>query len=124
MALEVAYRHGKDHVVVSFRGTGSVDEFLAALQQVGAQSVGWAQSLVAVDLLGVTSEYAFTEQLRIGEAVGRNFGHLRRVAAIVPAQRITRVGEKVANRIGTRTLVFASEAEAVTWLREGKETNG
>src|SRR4051794_41082228 len=118
MPLEVRYRHENDHVVVSFGGEGSVDEFLCALQEVGADSVAWPGSLVIVDLRGVASPYTFTEQLRIGEAVGRNLGHLRRVAAVVPPERITRVGEKVANRTGARAGVFASHTEALAWLRE------
>ncbi|TFY96179.1 hypothetical protein [Ramlibacter humi] len=117
MPFEVRYRHESDHVVVTFSGTPTLDEFLSVLQEVGADSVVWAPSLVALDLRGVSTPYSFTEQLRIGESVGRNFAHLRRIAAIVPPERITRVGEKVANRTGARTLVFSEEPPAVAWLR-------
>jgi hypothetical protein len=119
MPLEVRYRHASDHVLVTFAGTGTIEDFLAALQEVGADSVAWPGSHVIVDLRGVGSTYTFTEQLRIGEAVGRNLGHLSRVAAVVPPERITRVGEKVANRSGARAAVFATEAEALAWMREG-----
>ena len=118
MAFEVRYRHEQDHVVVTLSGLPTVEEFLAAMQEVGADSVVWPQSLVVVDLRGVATPYSFTEQLRIGESVGRNFAHLRRIAAVVPAERITRVGEKAANKLGARAQVFASEAEALAWLRE------
>lgn len=120
MAFEVRYRHEPDHVVVAFDGTPTVEDFLAMLQEVGADSVAWPQSLVLCDLRGVRTPYSFTEQLRIGEAVGRNFGHLARVAAVVAPERITRVGEKVANRTGARAQVFDSEADAVGWLRAGR----
>jgi hypothetical protein len=119
MPFEVRYHHADDHVIVTFSGAPTLDEFLSVLQEVGADSVAWPGSLVAVDLRGVTTPYTFTEQLRIGEAVARNLGHLRRVAAIVPPERITRVGEKAANRLGARTLVFANERDAVDWLRNG-----
>lgn len=118
MALEVRYRHERDHVVVSFGGAATVEEFLSGLQEVGADSVAWPGSHVIVDLRGVSTPYSFTEQLRIGEAVGRNLGHLRRVAAVVPPDRITRVGQKVANRTGARAGVFETEAQALAWLRE------
>jgi len=119
MPFEVRYRHADDHVLVIFSGTPTLDEFLSVLQEVGADSVVWPTSLVAVDLRGVSTPYSFTEQLQIGEAVARNFGHLRRIAAVVPPERITRVGEKAANRLGARTRVFADEQEAVDWLRNG-----
>lgn len=119
MPLEVRYRHEHDHVLVTFGGAATIEEFLAALQEVGADSVAWPGSHVIVDLRGVSSPFTFTEQLRIGEAVGRNLGHLRRVAAVVPPERITRVGEKVANRTGARAGVFTGQDEALAWLREG-----
>jgi hypothetical protein len=119
MPFEVRYRHERDHVVVIFTGTPGVEEFLAVMQEVGADSVAWRQSCVLVDLRGVATPYSFTEQLRIGESVGRNFAHLRRIAAVVAPERITRVGEKVANRTGARAHVFATEAEAIEWLRGG-----
>lgn len=118
--LEVRYRHESDHVVVTFSGAAPVEEFIAALQEVGADSVAWPGSLVLVDLRGVTAPYTFTEQLRIGEAVGRNFAHLVRVAAIAAPERITRVGEKAANLTGAKAAVFADEAEALHWLRTGR----
>lgn len=99
-----------------FSGDPGIEEFLAALQQVGADSVAWPQSRVLVDLRGLHNPFSFTEQIRIGEAVGRNFGHLRRAAALVPPERLTNVGVKAANRAGARAAAFASEAETLTWL--------
>ncbi len=97
-------------------GEGGVDEFVAALRRLGAQSVGWKSSLLLVDLRGVETVYSFTDQLTIGKAVGVNFRHLRRHAAIVRPERITRVGEKAAQHEGSQVQVFASEAEALQWL--------
>ena len=119
MPFEVRYRHGDDHVLVVFSGTPTHSEFLAVLQEVGADSVAWPGSLVAVDLRGVTTPYSFTEQLQIGEAVARNFAHLRRIAAVVPPERVTRVGERAANRLGATTCVFSDEQDALDWLRGG-----
>ena len=120
MPIEVRYRHERDHVVVTFGGAATLEEFLSALQEVGADSVAWPGSHVIVDLRGVSTRYSFTDQLRIGEAVGLNLGHLRRVAAVVPPERITRVGEKVANRSGARAGVFETEADALAWMRAGQ----
>lgn len=117
MPLAVRYIRYPDYVMVQPEGEATLEEFLAMLQRLGADSVGWTQDAVIVDLRGLTTEYSFTEQLRIGEAVGRNLSHLRKAAAVVQAHRITRVGEKAAKHTGATALVFADEQEAVQWLR-------
>ena len=41
-----------------------------------------------------------------------------RIAAVVPPERVTRIGERAANRLGATTCVFSGEEEALAWLRE------
>lgn len=103
-------------MLATISGAPTLDEFLRVLQDLGAESVRWSATAVLVDLLGVSTPYSFTEQLRIGVGVGQNFAHLRRSAAVVPPERITRVGEKAANHTGARVRVFSTHAEAVAWL--------
>ena len=98
-------------------GAGDVDEFVSALRWLGAESVAWKSSLLLVDLTGVETVYSFTDQLTIGKAVGVNFRHLRKHAAVVRPERITRVGERAAQHEGSQVQVFADEAEALEWLR-------
>ncbi|HUR89710.1 MAG TPA: hypothetical protein VMZ74_11535 [Ramlibacter sp.] len=120
MPYQVKYRPQHDYVFAEIVGEPSIDEFLAALQEIGAASVAWTQRCVVVDLRPVRREYSFTEQLRIGQAVARNFGHLEKAAAIVQAERITRVGEKAAHHSGAKEVsVFTSEADAADWIRGG-----
>lgn len=116
MSFVVTCKQNEGYVLATIAGTPSLDDFLGIVQQLGADSVKWAATAVLVDLRGVVTPYSFTEQLRIGVAVGRNFAHLRRSAAVVPPERITRVGEKAANYTGATVRVFASEEEAVDWL--------
>jgi hypothetical protein len=118
MPYQVRYQPRHDYVLVEIDGQPSIDEFLVALQEIGAASVGWAQKNVVVDLRPVARDYSFTEQLRIGQSVARNLGHLDHAAAIVQPERITRVGEKAAHHSGaTQVSVFASEADAAAWIR-------
>lgn len=44
--------------------------------------------------------------------------HLRKLASLVPSDRITRASEKTAHRAGVSLMVFTSEAEAIRWLTE------
>jgi hypothetical protein len=116
MAFDVRYEYSDACVIARVQGEATIDEFLAMLQEIGADSVTWQASAVLVDLRSVAARYSFTEQLRIGEAVARNLRHLRRSAALVLPERITRVGEKAANHMGATVRVFGSESEALQWL--------
>jgi len=118
MPVDIKYRFEAEYVVASMAGDPTIDEFVAALQEIGGASVRWDQRCVIVDLTGVQRKYSFTEQLVIGQAAALNFGHLRKAAAVVPPERITRVGEKAAHHSGARQIsVFASEQEAADWFR-------
>ena len=118
MPFEITYRFESDHVFAAIQGEPSLQEFLIALRQIGAASVNWQQRCVIVDLTQVRREYSFTEQLVIGQTVALNFKHLHRAAAVVQQERITRVGEKAARHSGaSQVAVFASEREAVDWIR-------
>jgi hypothetical protein len=105
--------------VVRVDGEPSLDEFLAFVERLGAQSVTWFSGRVLVDLRSVRTLKAFTEHYAIGEAVGRQLGHLRRVASVVPADRITRASQKTAQQAGVNLVVFTSEGEAIEWLVSG-----
>jgi hypothetical protein len=116
MSFSVTCKQEEGYMLATLVGTPSIDEFLGILQQLGGESVKWAATAVLVDLRGVITPYSFTEQLRIGVSVGTNLAHLRKSAAVVPPERITRVGEKAANYTGATVRVFALEEEAVAWL--------
>lgn len=119
MSYQLKFRPEHDYVMAEISGEPGIDDFLRALQEIGAASVGWSQRNVIVDLRPVRRQYSFTEQLRIGQAVASNFGHLHRAAAVVQPERITRVGEKAAHHSGAKAVsVFASEEEAAAWVRE------
>ena len=118
MPISCDAREEPDLVRASIEGTGSVGEFIAAVQALGARSVRWRSSLLLVDLRGVETVYSFTEQVLIGRAVGVNFRHLSKHAAVVRPERITHVGEKAAQHEGSAVRVFATEAEAMRWLRD------
>lgn len=97
-------------------GAGGLDEFVGALRTLGASSVSWPSNLLLLDLRELETVFSFTEQMTIGAAAGLNFRHLRKHAAIVRPERITRVGVRTAQHTGISVQVFPSETEAVEWL--------
>lgn len=111
---EVAYREG--YAVARADGEPDLGEFIRMVQDLGAQSRNWPRDRLLVDLRGVRTMRSFTEHYAIGEEVGRQLGHLRKVASLVPADRITRASEKTARRAGVNLTVFTDEAQALAWL--------
>lgn len=116
MSLGFTVEHRGGYSVVRVDGEPSLDEFLAFVHDVGVQARHWPFPHVLVDLRAVRSLKTFTEHYAIGEAVGRDLGHLRRVASVVPADRITRASEKRAQHAGVNLTVFTSEGDAIAWL--------
>lgn len=117
MGLEYTVEQREGYAVVRVDGDPTLDEFLGFVQAIGSQSRDWPVSRALVDLRAVRSLKTFTEHYAIGEAVGRELGHLGKVASVVPADRITRASEKRAQHAGVNLTVFTGEGEAMEWLR-------
>jgi hypothetical protein len=97
-------------------GEPTLAEFLGFVEMLGVASRQWPVPRLLVDLRGIRTLTSFTEHYAVGEAVGRHMGHMRQIASLVPADRITRASEKTAQRAGVNMAVFTSEAEALQWL--------
>ena len=58
----------------------------------------------------------------VGQEIVTSLGHLRRIASVVPTERITRLAERAARRSWLMLRVFDDKEEAVHWLlEEGEE---
>lgn len=102
-------------------GSASIQDFVALVETVEAETVFWSDRNALFDLRGIEGELEPQEQVFLGELVGRNLSHLDRLASVVPAARITRRSEGAAQQMGVRLRVFADEREATQWLVEGYE---
>jgi hypothetical protein len=116
MSLEYTVEHRTGCVVIRADGEPSLGEFIAFLKKVGAESAQWSSDCVLFDLRGIRTLTTFTEHYAVGQEVGRQMGHFRRLASVVPADRITRASEKTARQAGVNMTVFTDEGEAMTWL--------
>lgn len=104
------------YAVVRAEGEPTLEEFLAFIQEIARLSRDWPNPRGLVDLRSIRTLRSFTEHYAVGEAVARHMGHLRQVASVVPADRITRASEKTARNAGFNLAVFTSEGEAIAWL--------
>ena len=116
MSMEHQVEHRSGCTVVRASGEPTLGEFLAFLQQVGADSPRWPNARVLFDLRGIRTLTAFTEHYAVGQEMVRQLRHLGRVASLVAADRITRASEKTARQAGMDLTVFTDEGEALAWL--------
>ena len=112
----LAYDSHPTHLKATLKGSPSIGEFLVGLQQIGFESAKGEFDLVLLDLRQVEPVYSFTDQLRMGQEVARCMTHLRKLASVVPPDRITRVSEQSAKHSGATVRIFTVEAEALDWL--------
>jgi hypothetical protein len=103
-------------------GEPAFEELLSLFHVVGVQSGEWPHDVLLIDLRGVSSRYPLAEEYRVGQEIVTSLGHLRRIASVVPTERITRLAERAARRSWLKLRVFDDKEEAVRWLLdEGEE---
>lgn len=117
MEFDVAVKDQAFYMRVTVTGAPTLGQLLSLVHVLGLESGEWLHDCVLVDLRGVATEFSRPEQARIGEEAACSLGHVRRVASLVPPERITRVSERVAQRSGANVCVFDAEGEALAWLR-------
>lgn len=105
-------------------GPTSLENFVALVDAVAAESRRRGDSKVMVDLRAVEGTLKFTEQLSVGEIVALKLPHLVKLASVVPPEQITRNSERVAVRKGLQLRVFSREEEAAAWLTEPASAHG
>ena len=116
MSISFHVAHRDSYAVVRVEGEPTLAEFLDFVETVGAQSAGWPTDCALFDLRSVRTLKTFTDHYSVGEAVAKHLRHLRKVASVVPADRLTRASEKTARQSGVALSVFISEGEAMQWL--------
>jgi hypothetical protein len=116
MSFDVAIDRGRIFVRVTVSGEPEIGELLAMIHLLGVESETWSDGRVLVDLRGVATPFTRQEQFRIGEEAAASLSHMEKIASLVPTERITRVSEKAARRMGANVSVFDDEQAAMAWL--------
>jgi hypothetical protein len=109
--------HEVDHARVQVAGHPSFEQVVSMIHLLGVDSGGWDLETLLVDLREVQTAFTREEQFRIGLEAALSLAHQRKVASLVPPERITRISEKAARRNGTNVRVFGDEQAALAWLR-------
>ena len=117
MDYDVVITRERAFARVTITGNPTVGELLALIHLLGVESETWGDDRVLVDLRGVATPFSKPEQYRIGEDAAACLSHMEKIASVVPAERVTRVSEKAARRMGANVMVFDDEEAAAAWLR-------
>jgi hypothetical protein len=117
MAYDVVVGQDAHFARVKVTGHPTLDQMVSLFHLLSVQSESWAHDTLLIDLRGVESQFTEEEQAEVGREVADSLSHLRRIASVVPAHRITRISERAARLNGMDVCVFVVEDEAVAWLR-------
>ncbi|MBK6008330.1 STAS/SEC14 domain-containing protein [Ramlibacter ginsenosidimutans] len=116
MDFDLAIDTMAHYIRVRITGGPSFGQLLSLIHLLGVESETWDEDKVLVDLRGVVTPFSRPEQFRIGEEAAASLSHMRRIASVVPPERVTRVSEKAARRNGVNVRVFDDETQAIAWL--------
>lgn len=116
MDFDLAVDPMAHYIRVRITGGPSIGQLLSLIHLLGVESETWDDDKVLVDLRGVVTPFSPPEQFRIGQEAAASLSHMRRIASVVPPERVTRVSEKAARRNGVNVRVFDDEQQAIAWL--------
>jgi hypothetical protein len=115
--MQTGIEHLDGYTRAHLNGAPSLGQFLSFVELIAVDSRAWSNRRLLMDLSQVTSLTLFTDQMVAGGETGRKLAHLRRVAVVVGDTTFSRISEAAAQRVGLELRVFASEVEALPWLR-------
>ena len=118
MSYDVSVTQQRDHTRVVVTGAPTIDQLLALVHVLGIDSGNWKHDVLLVDLRKVSTQYSEGEQRSLGQEAAASLVHMRKIASVVAAERVTRISERAARRDGTNVSVFDDERAALAWLRE------
>jgi len=72
--------------------------------------------VLLVDLRKVSTQFSESEQRSVGQEAAASLVHMRKIASVVPPDRVTRISERAARRDSANVSVFDDEKAALAWL--------
>ena len=118
MSLTVKVHHLPEFTSLKVIGDATLEDFVQLIEHMAHESRQRGDKRVLVDLLDVGGELKFTEHFQMGERAALRLQHLEKMASVVPAAKLTRTSEKVAQTHGLQLRVFSSMTEAIRWLSQ------
>lgn len=117
MSYDISVTQQRFYTRVVITGEPTIDQLLSLVHLLGVDSGTWTHDLLLVDLRRVSTAFTEADQFAVGREAACSLAHMRRIASVVPRERVTRISEKAARRNGTNVSVFDDEKQALDWLK-------
>jgi hypothetical protein len=104
--------------VARLEGLAMLEGWMEMLPGLGEATTDVPGGCLLIDLHGLVGFLGTPERRRVGELAAVHLKHLRRVALLVPPQKVTGVTEAAARAAGLDLRVFADGQQARDWLLE------
>lgn len=118
MSYELTIVDGPDYLKLIATGDHSTNEMFAFIENIKAEAVRMRKNKVLVDSFGYSSQMTEADKFILGRHLATVFGPQLKVAIMLPAEHISKLGEMTAVNRGADLLVTSSETEAIRWLLE------
>jgi len=116
MEFEVVTVVEPELIRLTATGSYSLEGVFDLLDHVKAEADKAARELVLIDTREVDGNMTEAHRFFAGRRLAEAFGSRLKTAVLLPAHKITKLGEAVAVSRGARVLVTDSETEALNWL--------
>jgi len=113
LSIRVNLREGFMSVKVA--GTATLGNVTAAIELISDETIRHNAKRLLVDLSLVREHLGFVDHAVISDRAATHYGHLERVASVVPSGH-RRGSEQAAQLRGMQLRVFTSREEAAAWL--------
>jgi hypothetical protein len=114
LSIRVNLREGFMSVKVA--GTATLANVSSAIESISDETIRHNAKRLLVDLTLVREHLGFVDHAVISDKAATHYGHLERVASLVPDGRRRGTSEQAAQLRGMQLRVFTSREEAAAWL--------
>jgi hypothetical protein len=114
LSIRVNLREGFMSVKVA--GTATLGNVTAAIESISDETIRHNAKRLLVDLTLVREHLGFVDHAVISDRAATHYGHLERVASVVPSGHRRGTSEQAAQLRGMQLRVFTSREEAAEWL--------
>jgi hypothetical protein len=121
MGYTIRFAHGPLLSVADVTGLAFADQAEDALAEIERETKAHGAQYLLINLLDVVGTMEPEDHRQLGMLAARHLSHLKKVASLVPAEKVTHVSERAAQAEGMQLRVFVMLTEAMAWLTGGLE---
>lgn len=116
MPFTLTYKRGDRMAVAEISGLAFIDDAPELIERMRQATLEHGDERLLINLEDVVGTLEAKDHQLLGQLAAARLGHLRKIASLVPQDKITRVSEQAAQSLGVQLRVFTSLTAAVDWL--------